>query len=321
MTSRSRMAFGLLLGEALACELADRLEHREPARLARARGSCRRARRASPGRTRRPLRPLRASSRRRTPPGARTSSCSCRLEQVVAPGDRRAQRLLSLRASRAPPVRSGSRCSSRASRASGGSDLHARRRQLDRERQAVEAAADLGDRAVGREVGADGAGSLVKRATASSSGNGGTGYCCSSVRRSGSRLVASSLRLLEAGDELGEARRAAEDLLHVVEQQQRPAVAQVAGEIGPCAPTVCAIVGSTRSESWISWSADPPDVLELVRGLGGELQRETRLPGCRAGRRASAGAARAAARPPRPAPARGRRAASPAPAGSSSRAS
>ena len=73
--------------------------------------------------------------------------CSSAVEQLVAPLDRRAQRLLALGRRRGPPVSSGSRCSSRSRSCSGESALHARGGELDRERQVVEARADLRRRA------------------------------------------------------------------------------------------------------------------------------------------------------------------------------
>ena len=160
MTAK-RIAVRLPLGEALACELADRLEHREPAvsladeALVDERGE--RLQVAVADSLRRLERPAAGEDRE-----ARQSLLLMLLEQVVAPGDRRPQRLLSLgsipgatREEREPllqPREQGIRRQ----------DLDARGRQLDRERQAVEAAADLGDGAVGREVGPDGPGALVE---------------------------------------------------------------------------------------------------------------------------------------------------------------
>ena len=67
-------------------------------------------------------------------------------------------------ADREPPASRGSRCSSRSSSDRQRERLHASGRQLDRERQAVEAPADLGDLAVRREVGADGQRPAARRA-------------------------------------------------------------------------------------------------------------------------------------------------------------
>ena len=76
---------------------------------------------------------------------ARRSSSRSWLQAIVA----RSVRCRS-GASRAPPVSSGSRCSSRSSSVAGGSTLHARRGQLDRQRQAVEPRADRRDESDGR---------------------------------------------------------------------------------------------------------------------------------------------------------------------------
>ena len=167
-------------------------------RLARGRGSCRRARRASPARIADRLRCLEApAAGEHREPGHELLLLS--VEELVAPFDRRAQRLLALRAGPAHrPVRSASRCSSRSSRASGGrSFTRAAASSIasgrPSSRRQISATAPL-DAKSGRTARARSA----NRAAASSSGNGGTGYCCSRVRRNGSRLVVSTLRLLES---------------------------------------------------------------------------------------------------------------------------
>ena len=73
-------------------------------------------------------------------------------QQLVAPLDRRAQGALALGQVLAPPVRSGSRCSSRSRICVGRERLDARGGELERQRQLVEAPADLGDGLVGLEV-------------------------------------------------------------------------------------------------------------------------------------------------------------------------
>ncbi len=88
-------------------------------------------------------------------PPAKTESranrrCSSRREQLVAPLDRRPQRPLALgSASRAAREQRRGAASSRSRICAGRERLHARGRQLERERQVVEAAADLGDGLVG----------------------------------------------------------------------------------------------------------------------------------------------------------------------------
>ena len=135
-----------------------------------------------------------------------------RREQVVAPGDGVAHRPLALRAGRAPPpVSSGSRCSSRASSAGGGSSLDPRGGQLDGQRQSVQPPADRGNGGgvVGcqREVGLGGlararrrGGPLRMLATSLEAADAdpaqrqaerGTGNSCSPERRRRTRLVTS----------------------------------------------------------------------------------------------------------------------------------
>ena len=78
--------------------------------------------------------------------GGANAACSSRVEQLVAPLDRRAQRLLALgRVARAAGEQSAGGSPSRSSSCSGGSATGSRRRELDREREAVEAPADLDD--------------------------------------------------------------------------------------------------------------------------------------------------------------------------------
>ena len=151
-----RVARGLetaRLGQALARVLAHRLEQAVAAsRRPRARprpATCRPARRAGRAprtrrRSRRRPRPrLERRSRRRTRRGGGGSPAR-RGEQVVAPVDGRAQRLLARQRLRLPPVSRRKRSSSRARICSTAEHASPRRRQLDRERDAVEAAADLG---------------------------------------------------------------------------------------------------------------------------------------------------------------------------------
>ena len=137
---------------------------------------------------------------------ARNSRCSSAVEQLVAPVDRRAQRALALRQvagaageERQPLLEPFEQLRRR-------ERLHPRGGELERERQVVEAAADRSRRprrprsrarppAPGR-----GRSRPPPRAT-----NGGTGYSCSPVRRSGSRLVTSSVEIRAGREQLGEA--------------------------------------------------------------------------------------------------------------------
>ena len=136
----------------------------------RRRATCRRA--ASAGRAprtrrrspRRPRSRPRATSHRRRRRARRRNACSCAASIVVAPLDGRAQRLL---ARQRGPAAAGEQAEAVVEL---GQDLldpqhaGARRRQLERQRDAVEPPADLGDgRRVGvgeRELGRDLAGAL-----------------------------------------------------------------------------------------------------------------------------------------------------------------
>src|SRR5439155_22163756 len=145
-------AGSVLLGEALACVLANRLEHGEAAvsladealvdergerlQIAVANGFGRLARTAA-GEDRETIQELLLT----------------RLEQVVAPGDGGPQRPLPLGCVPRPTREERQPLLQASEQSIGGQYVHARRRQLDRKRQSVEAAADFGHGAVRREVG------------------------------------------------------------------------------------------------------------------------------------------------------------------------
>ena len=117
-----------------------------------------------------------------------------RLRELVAPVERRAQRPLAFGqvagASREEVERLLEAAGDRPDR----EELDPCCGELDRERQPVEATADLGD--IGRRLsstenaGSTAAARAPKSRTASSGSSGGTGYSCSPERRSGARLVA-----------------------------------------------------------------------------------------------------------------------------------
>ena len=185
--------------------------------------------------------------------------------------------------SRAPPVSSGSRRSSRAQHRLRRQQPDARRRQLDRQRQAVQAGADLGDGRgvlVGqREVGSD------RRAPARRTARR-PAYCESaSGRRSPAGVRAAPaaapayscsprrLQRLPAGhqhreagtgrQQLGHDRRGGQDLLEVVEQQQDGPPPQVAPSGRPAigrpptsrTPSAWAMVDGTSAGSEIGASS------------------------------------------------------------------
>ena len=121
-----------------------------------------------------------------------------RVEQVVAPADRGAQRLLALRARRAG--RTTSRSSRRVEAVEdlgGGEDLDPGGGELDRQRQPVEPRADLRDPLPRRRARARAAGRRRARGartapTAGSAASGPSASSCSAAIRSGARLVTTS---------------------------------------------------------------------------------------------------------------------------------
>ena len=170
------------------------------------------------------------------------------VEQVVAPGDRRPQRLLARRqVARRRPVSSGSRRSSRASSACGDSSLHPRRGQLDRQRQPVQPARrsrppPARSRSVSAKSGCTARARSTNSATAaycdssspaatargSGSASGGTGNSCSPRSCSGARLVTSTFSPGTAASSSATSGAAPQHLLEVVEHQQQSPLAQVA---------------------------------------------------------------------------------------------
>jgi hypothetical protein len=230
-----------------------------------------------PARSRRRLRPLRASSRRqrlRDEPGAparaprvgRSSTRSSPAESAAsrrvprAPGEQR-QTLLQ------PSEQSLRR-----------QHLDACRGQLDRQRQPVEAAADVGHGTIGGEARPDGPCTLAEESHGIVLGQGRHRILL--LDREAQRLTAGGqqLELGRGGDELGQAGRAAEHLLDVVEQEKRPTVAQVPAQVISSAD---GLGDSGLDQLWIADLLEryPPDVLEVVRNLGRELKGEARLPG------------------------------------------
>ena len=232
--------------EALRGVLADRLEHREAARLPadealvdeRLRASSRSASHT-------------ASAASSVQPPAKTASrakscCSFGVEQLVAPLDRRAQRAAGARARRAR------RRSGAASRRSSRARSCVRREHLRPAPPRARSRA-AGRRGGGRSRRAAVVGSKPARAPRararrarppSSSASGGTGYSRSPARRSGSRLVTSSARLGQPASSSASSRRGLDHLLEVVEQRAACCVRATCSARSPLAPSVCAIVGS-----------------------------------------------------------------------------
>ena len=86
-----------------------------------------------------------------------------RVEQLEAPFDRCAQRLLPLGQVPCPACEERQPLLQPFEQGVGRQELHEGGCQLDREREAVEPAADLGDGSVGREIGPDGASPLAEQ--------------------------------------------------------------------------------------------------------------------------------------------------------------
>ena len=157
-------------------------------------------------------------------------------KEVVAPLDRRAQRLL-------PRVGvAASRQRSRRWRALEdllrGERPRARGGQLDREREVVETAAELGDASSGSKSPSC-AGASLKSSTASASRSGGTGYS-SSPGRAGAPAGHEHVRLGQARNQPPTSERRLDHLLEVVDQEQQLPLGDVLGE-PVLTPSVCAI--------------------------------------------------------------------------------
>ena len=224
------------LAQSLRRVLVDRLEHpKRPLAQRRTRllsiSDCERRR----GRRRRPPR---AASRSKLPAktaSARKSALLVVVEELVAPLDRRAQRPLPL--GRVPRAAG----EERRARARGARAAASGRQQRRRARLRARARA-AGRRGAGRSrrpprsprtLGRSPERARAKSVIASSSGSGATGNSLLAARLSGSRLVASSFTPVGSPKQLGEVWRRLQDLLEVVEQQQRLAAAKELGHPVP----------------------------------------------------------------------------------------
>ena len=200
-----------------------------------------------------------------------------RLEQLVAPLDRRAQRALARRGvargageERQAPVEPGEQLLRIEQR-------EARRRELDRERKPVEPAADLADCRRRAERGGD-------RARALDEEDLGVGVPkrlnrVAPLRLDVQRLAARDehLRVGRAADQRGHRRRGLDDLLEVVEEHEQALIRDVLDQ---------AVVGADRrpdrplDECGVAdgLEGNPEDAVgKLLDRVGGELQREPRL--------------------------------------------
>jgi hypothetical protein len=202
-----------------------------------------------------------------------------RREQVVAPADRRPQGPL--------PLRRIARTAGQQRQAPldplqnllGRERSHARRRQLERERQMVEPAADLEDAVVRLEVRAHHAGPREEEADTLLLDE--RRHRVLLFRGQTERLAArrDDPQVRAGREQLSEAWRRPHHLLEVVEDEQHAPAADVLGRLG---------LGTKRradrrhDELRVAHSLepDPPDaVLVSVDHLGGSLDREAGLPG------------------------------------------
>ena len=187
-------------------------------------------------------------------------------------------------ASRAPPVSSGSRCSSRSSSFAGGEHLHARRGELDRQRQPVEPRADrLDARTVAVELEAGPLGEQDHR------------LGCYERRHRILALGADPERLAAGREKIDACklgrklrdhpRHLGEQLLEIVEHEQQPPRAQVVPEqvsIRPAAPLAQAerLRDPSHDEIHVRNRREPhePDAVDVVlRHFGGGLHHQTCL--------------------------------------------
>ena len=194
------------------------------ARSRTAAGSSRRAIAACRGRRRDLLGGRRACSRRRRR-RAIEEALLVLGEKVVAPGDRRAQRLMA-----GLGVSAASEAGRAAGRAARGS-APARAPSCAPLRARPRAGGRRGARRARRSRRIDcEPGALAEEATASDEASGGTGYSTSPRTRRSSRLVTSSVRFGHAASERRELGCGLDHLLQVVEEQQHLALADVLRE-------------------------------------------------------------------------------------------
>ena len=246
-----------------------------------------------------------------------------RREQVVAPGDRGAQRPLPLGGRAGAAGEQWQSLLEPLEQHRRRERLDARGSQLDRERQTVEAPADLGDLAVRGKVGADGEGTLDEEID----------RFPLSQRIDGDLPLTLHVQWLTARDErrqvgtgadcVGDARGCFDEMLEVVQYEQQSLVADRRGErVLRSERLSCGRLDECGIGDRSEW--DPPDATVVVVGdRGGCLQREPRLAasaGARQRDEPHVAAAAEALRSPR-SRARARGTASPEPAGSSRAAS
>ena len=189
-------------------------------------------------------------------------------------------------ASRGPPVSSGRRVLEPLEQRRRVEQLRARGGELDRERQPVQPAAD-------RRHASRWAAARARPPRARSTKSVDRVRVWERLERvlalartcSGARLVTSRRRRGAAASSSASDGRGGEQVLDVVEQQERVSVERRSAASVSCAPSACAIVGTTSSGSRHGRRAGPrrPRRSSVADELGGDLQREPASCPCRPG--------------------------------------
>ena len=200
-----------------------------------------------------------------------------RRQQIVAPGDRRPQRSLSLRRRPGAPGEQRQPLLEPLQKRRQSKHLHPCRSELDRKRQTVEPAADLDDLAVRHEVRADSGRPLheeLDRFPVAQRVDGDLPLAVD-VQRLPARDEHGQLRT--RADRLGYSRCGVEQMLEVVEHEQQPFVPHRRRQRVLRAERLS---GGILDECRIGERGErhPPDtVVVVVCGGSGSLQREPRL--------------------------------------------
>ena len=217
-------------------------------------------------------------------------------QQVVAPLDRAAQGPLARRSVAAAARQQRQSAVEAGEHALRRHELHARRRKLQSEREAVEPHAEVAQRSVRRERRVDRPRPRQEEPDGLGLGQGRNRVLLLGfdTKRLAARREQTQVRT--ASEELGEVAGRLHDLLDVVEQHEHAAIADMRGEVVR-APRVCAIAETTSAGSVNACSGDPPHAVRRALDLlGGGLQREPRLARpARAGQGQQAGSRRARA--------------------------
>ena len=219
-------------------------------------------------------------------PSRASASRSVVLEQLVAPVDRSAQRPVALREVARPAREQAHPVGEPLEQLLGSERAHPCRRQLDGEREAVEGGAELGDGAVGCELGSDRRGPLGEER------HGGLGAqapepelaLAADAQRDPAR--GQDLQAGRGGEQPGHERGRAEHLLEVVQHEQGGAADEEALERGleragallhaDCVRDRRQRQGGLRDRGQLD---EHDSVREVELRLGGDLEREPGLAG------------------------------------------